>query len=111
MVLAQQVYGPMWSKKKDKLIYISRLSSTSNFEFGSNFSDSLDLHSIAIVICFLATVRVCVDDGWFMQPHLTRVSLIGLWGWVRLRYGCALRNHWTQVKPAITTHSSRYLAL
>ena len=27
---------------------------------------------------------VCVEDGWFNQPALARVSLIRLWGWVRL---------------------------
>ena len=32
------------------------------------------------------------DDGWLKQPHLAPVTLIGLWGWVRLLTGCTLSN-------------------
>ena len=35
-------------------------------------------------VLFIAICGVCVGDGWFEQPHLARVRLIGLWGWVRL---------------------------
>ena len=35
-------------------------------------------------------VCVCVVDGWFKQPHLARVRLIGLWGRVRLHTCYAL---------------------
>ena len=45
---------------------------------------------------------VCVYDGCFKQPHLGRVGLTGLWGWVRLHSSCA------QVKLAkIITHTQR----
>ncbi|CAL8243409.1 unnamed protein product [Lota lota] len=57
----------------------------------------------------LKTVGVCVDDGWFKQPHLARVRLIGVWSWVRLHTCCTLSNQCAQVKPAITTHSRRAL--
>ena len=30
---------------------------------------------------------VCVIDSWFRQPHLARVRLVRLWGWVR-RHTC-----------------------
>jgi hypothetical protein len=46
-----------------------------------------------------------VDDGWFEQPHLARVSLIRLWGWVRLHTCCALSYQCAPVIPIITTHS------
>ena len=38
-------------------------------------------------------VCVCVGDGWLKQPHLARVRLSGLWGWVWLHTCCALSNH------------------
>ena len=44
---------------------------------------------------------VCVDYGWFEQPHPTQVRLIGLWGWLRLHAFCTLSNQCVQVKPAI----------
>ena len=40
--------------------------------------------------------------GWFKQPHLARVRLIGLWGWVRLHTCWTFCNWCARVKPAIT---------
>ena len=37
---------------------------------------------------------MCSAEVWFNQPHLARVRLIGLWGWVRLHTCCALSNQW-----------------
>ena len=48
---------------------------------------------------------VCVVDGWFEQPHLTRITLIVLRGWVRLPTCCALTDLCARVKPAIKTHA------
>ena len=50
---------------------------------------------------------VCVDDGWFKQPHLARNRLIGLWGWVRLHTCSTLRNQRAQDQPAITPGRDR----
>ena len=70
-------------------------------------------HWFIILIPFFSanerTNGVWVDAGWFQQPHLARVRLIGLWGWVRLHTCCALTHHGTQVKPAISTHTGRAL--
>ena len=52
-----------------------------------------------------ALCGVCVVDGWLKQPHLARVRLIGLCGWVRLHTCCTLSNQCSQVKPAITKHT------
>ena len=52
-------------------------------------------------------VGVGVDDGWFRQPHLVQVRLIGLWGSVRLQPCCSLSQQGAQVKPAITAHEER----
>ena len=55
----------------------------------------------------MTIVVLRVDDGWFKQPYLAQVRLIGLCGWGRLHIGCALRNAQlcAQVKPATTTHT------
>ena len=37
---------------------------------------------------------LCVVDGWFKQLHLARITLVVLWGWVRLHTCCAL-TMWT----------------
>jgi len=50
---------------------------------------------------------VCVAGGWSKQPHLARVRLIRVWGWVRLLHTCGA--HWanqgTQVKNHTQTHT------
>ena len=48
------------------------------------------------------SVGVCVDDGWFKQPHLARGRRIELWGWVSLHNCCTVSD---QVEPAITAHT------
>jgi hypothetical protein len=55
--------------------------------------------------------RVCVDEGWLKQPHLARVRLIGLWGWVRLHSCCALSNHQTLRERCMATRSTRLQTL
>ena len=54
-------------------------------------------HVVIVGVC----VCVCVDDGWFNQPHLAPVTLIGLWGWVRLHNCGTLSNQCAQVKPGL----------
>ena len=50
------------------------------------------------------SVGVCVDNGWFKQPHRAQSDWsLGLW--VRLHTCCTLRNQCGQVKPAIYTHT------
>ena len=51
--------------------------------------------------------RVRVVDGWLKKPHLLRVTLIGLWGWVKLHTCRALSNQCAQV--IITTHTQEAL--
>ena len=51
------------------------------------------------IMCFKCC-RVCVDDGWFKQPHLTRVWLDSGSCW-----GCTPVAH---VEPAIATHTFRF---
>ena len=58
-----------------------------------NGTHSVDQIYWHILLC------VCADDGWLQQPHLARVTLIGLWGWVS--------NKRAQVKPDIPTHTLR----
>ena len=41
---------------------------------------------------------MCVDDGWFKQPHLAESD-----GWVRLHTCCTLSDQCAQVTPAIPT--------
>ena len=48
---------------------------------------------------------VGAEAGWLKQPHLARVRLIGLWGWVKLHTCCILSNQYAQVKPATSTHT------
>ena len=42
------------------------------------------LHSLNLG---LGVCGVSVVDDWLRQPHLARVRLIGLWGWLRLHSG------------------------
>ena len=50
-------------------------------------------------------------DGWFKQPHLGKVRLIGLLDWVWLHTCCTLTNQCAQVKPAIPPHTQCHTAL
>ena len=36
---------------------------------------------------------VCVEDGWFKQPHLAWLRLIRPWSWVRLLEPAVIHTH------------------
>ena len=65
-------------------------------------AEPISLHRLNIAVC----VCVCVEYGWFKQPHLAESD--GLWGWLRLHTCCILSNQWAQVKPAISTHTREF---
>ncbi|CAL8287942.1 unnamed protein product [Boreogadus saida] len=49
---------------------------------------------------------MCIDDGWFKQPHLALVGLIGLWGWCGGAQRCTGEGPGTSDQPAASQGSS-----
>ena len=87
-----QVHAGLCMKKNRVCLYVipsARLGSKLPFnKTCPNRNHILVLRAIERLdvgfVLFIAICGVCVEDGWFEQPHLARVRLIGLWGWVRL---------------------------